>query len=66
METQVRTPSHVCPQCGEWWVVAPLQQDMWLIIRYADHTHTWGELAVRPVCPDCHFITLEEWLIDDE
>ncbi len=65
METKVRAPSHICPECGEWWVAEPAGQDKWVVIRYGDHTYTWGEIAMIPLCPDCIDIALDKWLIDD-
>ena len=64
MEIQVQTPSHLCPECGEWWMVEPAGPGKWLVIRYGDHTYTWCESAAIPQCPDCAN-TLDPWLIGD-
>ncbi len=65
MKTRVRAPTHVCPACGEWWMVEPLAQDKWTVFRYGDHTRCWKESAILPVCPDCQCAVLDFWSIDD-
>lgn len=65
METKLRAPSHICPQCGEWWMVEPIEENIWNVVRYSDHTRSWNELVFAPVCPDCKQRVLEPWLIDD-
>jgi hypothetical protein len=64
MNAKVRAPSHVCHQCGEWWVVEPLAQDRWLIVRYGDVTDFWSQVAFAPQCPDCPEVVLDLWQID--
>ncbi len=65
MEIKIQAPSHVCPECGEWWVVEPVAQDKWTVVRYGDHTNTWCEATPIPLCPDCLDIALDLWLVDD-
>lgn len=65
MKTKIRAPSHFCPKCGEWWVVEPVEQDIWSVMRFCDHTRMWNELTFTPVCPDCKSVVLHEWLLDD-
>jgi hypothetical protein len=65
MNTKVRAPSHVCPQCGEWWAVEPVEQNILQVIRYGDHTRAYKERVFTPKCPDCKTVILEPWLIID-
>ncbi len=58
-------PSHVCRQCGEWWIVEPVAQDRWITMRYGNHTQTWREAAIMPFCPDCKCVFLNDWMIDE-
>jgi ribosomal protein S27AE len=62
-DTKVRAPSHVCPRCGERWIVEPLEQDKWMIIRYGDTAHRLSQVAFTPECPACEGVVLEPWLI---
>lgn len=65
MKTKVRSPSHICPHCGEWWEVEPVEQNIWQVIRYGDHTRPYKEAVFKPKCPDCKTVVLQPWLIKD-
>ncbi len=48
-------PTHVCPNCGEWFDVEPGGHDTWFVTECENESalaaHTWAEAAQRPVCP---------------
>lgn len=53
MDTQGRRPSYICPRCGEWWIVDPVEQDTWMFVRYGDDRGFLIRVAFAPECPDC-------------
>ncbi len=48
-------PTHVCPQCGEWWDVEDGGCDTWFVSAHDNENSltakVWTEAASIPVCP---------------
>ncbi len=48
-------PTHVCPNCGEWFDVENGGCDTWFVSAHDNESglsaHVWAEAASTPVCP---------------
>ncbi len=61
-------PSHICPNCGEWWDVQRDGCDTWLLATHdydAGLTATvWRVASCVPICPIDGY-SLQVFCIDD-
>lgn len=50
-----KLPSHICPQCGEWWDVESGGCDTWFVEPHDNDgrliAKVWTEASQEPVCP---------------